>query len=450
VTRRVLDWPARRPRLTIAAIGLVLLAAYVAGVVAFRKPSGRIVIGDAVHYYVYLRSAVFDGDFHFRNDYMRLYGLTAVTPGTDWLDAPTATGHVRNMMSVGPALAWTPGFLLMTGGVALAGALGGDYPLDGFGRWFQVTAGLSGVIAAAIGVWLSFKLCADVYGARSSVWAVLLIWFGSSAVYYSAISPTYSHAVSMLAVSGFFLYWSRTRETATLSRDARVGALAGLVALVRWQDAVFLIVPFVEVVMETWPGLSAANLRRATARLAVCAAGALAAFSPQIVTWMILYGQPVAMPQGEEWMQWGSPRVIEVLFSVRHGLISWTPVCGLALVGLWPLYRKDRVLGAACIAAFAVSLYANAAVIEWWAGEAYGLRRFVSCFPIFALGAAALIDRWSGRPALVVSAFALIVAANFVLLAHYQAFMHGIRTNLPYPEHVLSSPLHLLRWLQSL
>jgi predicted lysophospholipase L1 biosynthesis ABC-type transport system permease subunit len=165
---------------------------------------------------------------------------------------------------------------------------------------------------------------------------------------------------------------------------------------------------------------------------------------------MILYGRPVAMPQGEEWMQWGSPHIIDVLFSVKHGLVSWTPVCGLALAGLWPLYKKDRVLGAACAAAFGVSLYANAAVIEWWAGEAYGLRRFVSCFPIFALGAAALIDRLSARPALVVSAISLIVIANFVLLVHYQAFMHGIRTNLPYPEHVLSSPLHLLRWVRSL
>jgi hypothetical protein len=149
-------------------------------------------------------------------------------------------------------------------------------------------------------------------------------------------------------------------------------------------------------------------------------------------------------------MQWGSPHFIEVLFSVKHGLISWTPVCGLALLGLWPLYRRDRVLGAAAAAAFAVSLYANAAVLEWWAGEAYGLRRFVSCFPIFVLGAAALIDRFASKPALVLGTTAAFVAANFVLLVHYQAFMHGIRTNLPYPEHVLSSPFHLLRWVGSL
>ena len=424
--------------------------AYGTGVVFLKKPNGRIVVGDAVHYYVYLRSAVFDGDLQFRNDYLRLYNLRTVTPGADWLDTPTATGHVRNMMSVGPALAWTPGFLLATTSVAVARTFGSEYPFDGFGRWFQVTAGFSGILAATIGAWLTFKLCADTFRQAPAIWATILIWLGSSAMYYSAISPTYSHAVSMLAVSAFFLYWARTRDTQTFGRYARVGALAGLVTLVRWQDAVFLIVPFIEVVFRSLTSTSEGRWQRAAGLLACCGAAAVLAFSPQIVVWMILYGRPLAMPQGQEWMQWGSPHFLDVLFSAKHGLISWTPVCGLVLAGLVPLYRKDRLLGAACIAAFAVSLYANAAVLEWWAGEAYGLRRFVSCFPIFALGAAALIDRFAHRPSLVIASMAAIIAANFLLLVHYQAFMHGIRANLPYPESVFSTPLHLIRWAQSL
>jgi hypothetical protein len=190
VIARILAWPAERPGLTIAILGGAFLTAYLAGVVFLRKPDGRIVVGDAVHYYVYVRSAVFDRDLHFLNEYKRLYRLERVPPGIDWLAIPTATGHVRNMMSIGPAIAWTPGFLLATTAVALARTLGSDYPLDGFGRLFQVTAGMTGVIAAAIGAWLAFKLAADVYGTRTATWAILLIWLGSNAVYYSAISPT--------------------------------------------------------------------------------------------------------------------------------------------------------------------------------------------------------------------------------------------------------------------
>lgn len=61
---RVLD---QRPEATILAIGAAFLLLYVLAVTAFAKPNGRIVDGDAVHYYVYLRSLVFDRDVDFHD-----------------------------------------------------------------------------------------------------------------------------------------------------------------------------------------------------------------------------------------------------------------------------------------------------------------------------------------------------------------------------------------------
>ncbi len=86
------------------------------------------------------------------------------------------------------------------------------------------------------------------------------------------------------------------------------------------------------------------------------------------------------------------------------------------------------------IAALLVSWYANAAVIEWWAGEAFGSRRFVSCFPIFVLGFAALIDTIKPRLGRVVSLVTVFVFLNFLLLLQYQIFMHGWRSLAPYPR----------------
>ena len=62
------------------------------------------------------------------------------------------------------------------------------------------------------------------------------------------ISPTYSHAASMLVLSAFFYRWATTFDRQTPARYAWLGVLAGLATLVRWQDAVFLIVPLVDVI----------------------------------------------------------------------------------------------------------------------------------------------------------------------------------------------------------
>lgn len=439
-------FPERHPGRTIAIIGLLFAALYGTSLQVFRKPDGRIVVGDAVHYYVYLRSMVFDGDLQFRNDYTQFRIVHGKGKVADWSEVTTSTGHIRNMMSVGPAIVWGPGYLLTCAAVAVMRVFGSTYPLDGFQRAFQASAGFSGILAATLGAWFTFRLSATRFGVRASIWATLVMWIGSSALYYSLVSPTYSHAASMLAVSGFFIFWATTRERQTAGRYASVGALAGLVALVRWQDAVFLIVPAIDAISVGVAAGTVTAWRRSIMNGLVCLAAALVAFSPQVWAWLTLYGQFVAMPQGSNWMQWDSPHLLDVLFS-EHGLLSWTPLAAIGVAGLVPLCRRDRVLGVACVAALAVSWYANAAVLEWWAGEAFGARRFVSCFPILTLGLAALLER--DRPAMrwLVPVVCVLVCLNLVLLVQYQAFMHGVRSNLPYPKGAFTAPIDLVRWL---
>ena len=293
---RLLTVPERWPGRIIALIGLVFALAYGASLVVLAKPSGRVVIGDAVHYYVYLRSAVFDGDLDFENEYVRIYKLRGGEEGTEWVYEPTATGHTRNLMSVGPALAWAPIYLVVTAVTWLLHAIGFGPPVDGYGRLFEGSAGVSGVLAATIGAYLAYRAAALLHGPRAAIWATLMIWLGSSAIYYSLISPTYSHAISMLAVGIFLLTWLSTRDRQTIGRYALVGFLGGLAALVRWQDAVLLIIPAID---AAWHALRPPPRRDAAMSpayafvcLAVCGAGAAVAFVPQIMVWNTLYGSP--------------------------------------------------------------------------------------------------------------------------------------------------------------
>ena len=86
-----------------------------------------------------------------------------------------------------------------------------------------------------------------------------------------------------------------------------------------------------------------------------------------------------------------------VLFSDKHGLISWTPILLIAIVGIVLVARRAPLVCWAAALFLAASWYVNAAVADWWAGEAFGARRFVSCYPIFVLGMTAFFAqrRWS-------------------------------------------------------
>lgn len=415
------------------ACGVVMLGVYLlAASVLFRKPDGRVVFGDATHHFVQLRSLVFDRDLQFQNEYVRLYRLQGGEPDTEWIYRDlTRTGHVRNYMPIGPALLWAPLYVAGTLVLLASSALGLTARPDGFEHVLQLVPGVTGVLAATAAAIVTFRMARRFVGDAAAAVGVAGVWLGSHALYYSMVSPSYSHAASMLCTSVFFASWMATRSRITTRHVAGWGALAGLAALMRWQDAVLLMVPLGEVLRSAQPS-------RGKALSLMAAVGAFAVvFSPQMLVWWTLYGQPLAIPQGAGFMQWTSPHLFDVLFSDNHGLVTWAPIMIPALTGLFLFALRFREIGLPLAAVALVSWYVNGAVADWWAGEAFGARRFLSLFPLMCLGLAWWVSpggqqrsRWFAWKLLTLG---VLVLANGLLLLQYQVFMKGLTELAPYP-----------------
>jgi hypothetical protein len=270
-----------------------------------------------------------------------------------------------------------------------------------------------------------------------ALWATLAVWLGSSAIYYSLVSPTYSHACSMLATSASLYVWWRSRAERTPGRYALVGALVGFAALIRPQDVVFLVAPLLDTVQDLRePGAS--RWRDAVLHAFISIGAACVVFVPQMIVWTVLYGSPLLVPQGSGFMRWTDPQLAAVLFSSFRGLFTWTPVLLVAVLGLGSLGRERRHLAIVLVVIVVLSWYVNASVADWWAGEAFGARRFVSCFPIFVVGCGAIVERWRDRPMALVAGVVLIVLLNGLLLFQYQLFLRGWRDIAPYPDNAWS------------
>ena len=332
----------------------------------------------------------FDHDVDFANDYRLLYLPVDGSTESAWLTSQTPTGRPENLMSIGPAILWAPLLGIVTLVVALGRFIGLSLPLDGVAAPFQLTAGVAGVGYAAAGTYVCYRTCRLLFPATPSFWAAMAAWLATPALYYSLASPAYSHATSLFAVALFCFHWLRTRGSHELRRYALLGALGGLVALVRWQDGIVLLLPAID--------LAVALVRRelrlvpAIGRAAVIGSVTLVTFAPQLIAWQAIYGRPLLIPQGEGFMRWFDPAILSVLFSWRHGLLSWTPSVLVALIGLGILVRKDRLLGLSVIAIVSVTVYVNAAVLDWWAGEAFGARRFIGITVFLSLGFACVLS----------------------------------------------------------
>jgi hypothetical protein len=94
---------------------------------------------------------------------------------------------------------------------------------------------------------------------------------------------------------------------------------------------------------------------------------------------------------------WRSPVFFSVLFSSNHGLLSWTPLLGFAILGLLLFTVRMPKAGIPFLTAM-VAFYVFIAFYPDWAGiSSYGNRFFVSLTPLFILGLAYLLERIATR-----------------------------------------------------
>src|SRR5207249_4989285 len=63
------------------------------------------------------------------------------------------------------------------------------------------------------------------------------------------------------------------------------------------------------------------------------AAGAAILFSPQLFLWHWYFGS-IRTPQPPQHMRWEDPAIVPTIFSLRGGLLPWSPILYLVVPGL--------------------------------------------------------------------------------------------------------------------
>jgi hypothetical protein len=393
----------RRPRV---AVGLLCALCVVAFAVTIPLPRvDNLLIGsDGIRYYKYARSLAIDRDLDFTNEYLVLRGPNDVPP-------PTAAGRPPNNVSVGMGLLWLPFFLLAHGIASFAGL-----PHDGYGYLYQAAVCLGSQACAFAGLFALLQLCLrQRASAASALIAVVLVWFGGNLIYYVVAEPSMSHATSFGAVSCLLAWW-RLGDRASIRYWIVLGALGATCGLIRPQDALFLALPAIDWLLEARRMVArdgTSELPRHIARGALVLLGVAMVASVQLYAWWSVYGSVLESGYrhgGKPLLpHWSSPRVLSVLFSLRHGLFTWHPVYLAGVIGLWWVAKSDRRYGLLLLLGFAAQAYVVASWRTWWQDDSFGARMLISTAPIAAVGLTELVERASDGGWMKVTVPAMLV-----------------------------------------
>ena len=373
----------------VAAATIALLA------ITFRPA----IEGDGVGYYTFLHAAFVTHGFDYRDEYAA--AIASHTPlYLPWLTMTGARGQLTDRFPVGSAVLSAPAYLL-----ALAIHPSGE---PQYGSPFVDAFTLASLFYALLALGICFRLAEAAVPGRRAPWVgVLGATFATPFVFYALADPSYAHTFSVFCVSAFLYAWWNGPPRTALGWIG-LGALAGVMAMTRWQDAALVAIVLVDFKQLRWQAL-----------LSIPAA--IVAFTPQLAVDLAQYGSLLPERPPGQALNPLEGHYVEALFSSRFGLFVWTPAAALAAAGCFLI--QDRRLKLAALIAFVVEAVVIGSVPDF-PGVSFGARRFLELVPFAAVGLAALAQRLGPRlgPALVGAA----CVWNLILVASYDYVLRGV------------------------
>jgi hypothetical protein len=298
-------------------------------------------------------------------------------------------------------------------GLAAAGV---PADVSGYGWTYQYFVGLLIAAYAVLGLWCCQRVATTrEVTAIDGWWATLLVAGATPWLFYATLEPLFSHAMSATLAALLAWQWLRARAGDRPAQWWVTGIIAGVAATVRYQDAVLLVIPAID--------LLASLIRRpreTTIRGLALGAGALVGVLPQLAVNYHLFGNPFTTGYfGEGFRHWRSPGLLYTLTSADVGLVRWSPIVALALAGLvigarrgWPQARMGLFF-------VALQLYM---VSSWYflsQGHSFGNRMLVNCTVFFVVGLAGLLAAAGNHPQVrtsIQAAGAFLVGVNLLLM----------------------------------
>jgi hypothetical protein len=402
------------------------------------------ITSDGIGYYAYVRSVFIDGDLNFTNEFDAQQSPFTHIPTI--IPAPRP-GYLVNSWSVGPALFWTP-FWLVGHGIAWLGKQAGlGWHADGYDPPYVVMIALASALAGLATMLGCFRILLRWFTPGVAATAAITIYLGSNLLYYAQFAGSFAHSLSAATASWLLLASLRLDERPAPRRWLALGLATRAMLVTYWIMALIQSNPLGVALRHGWR-LARHGDRAGLMRLALgaLAAGGVAAlvFAPQLLVWKLLFGSWLAIPQGSAFATPQRSHLFEVLFGSLYGMAWWTPAYFVGLLGsLWFAIRRPWP-GLALLAAIGVYLLYNASLPDWHGSGGFALRRLTGIAPLLAIGLATAFDRarrYQPLPAMLagaLSVWSLGMTLRYVvfLLPHapYELLGLGLRPILLSPE----------------
>lgn len=313
-------------------------------------------------------------------------------------DRALINGHYYSEKAPAMALAALPAFAVTAGIQKLLGIDPDAPPATRVSAWIA-TAFSVGLLAAAGGV-AFYALLLEKFNALIAVLGAFGVFLGTITFPYATALFSHAGTIGLLAIA----LWAALTSPST-KRDLMSGAAAGLAVASEYPA----LLPGAAIGLY----LAAKDVTRFWRFcLATLPAAALIVLNNHAISgspFTLSYGSNPLFPEITAASSYGFSTpdlsaIRAVLWGEYRGLLFWSPVLAMAVVGFVEMFRADRAIAVMTTAACAMVLLQVSAFYTWFGGNAIGPRYLAPAIPFFGLASAYGIRRLPELGLILVSA----------------------------------------------
>lgn len=298
---------------------------------------------------------------------------------------------------------------------------------DGYSKSYQFIVALSALFYWLLGVIAIIKISKLLEISNFSIALVItLISIGTNLNFYTSFYSSYSHVHSFFAINWFMYFalnWAKTKKNKYLFL---LSITLSLIFIIRPINIIIiLILPFL---FQNWSQFSLEIIERIKFKKKTLIISFLLFLILILFHYSVKYQEAgellINSYKNEGFDFLFSPKFLDVLFSYRKGLFTYSPVLLLLIPGIYYLYKFNKFLFIGWVIVFAVYMYIISSWWCWWYGGGHGMRPFVDFMGFLSLPILILIDRIS----LVKKTLVLIFSISMIY--YYQILQYQYNNDI--------------------
>jgi len=316
-------------------------------------------------------------------------------------------GKALSVFTCGVAILWSPFFLM-------AHLISIFFGLDtgGYANMYYGFMLVAGIVYTYIGLVFMYKILREFFDHKVSLITTALFFLATNVFFYSVLlGAGMAHVYSFSMIIIYIYFTHQFFKENTIKRLILLGVPFALAVLIRPTNIISGLYFFLYGVssIDTFKERMVFWIKNYWAIVGLFIIGVIV-FIPQMAYWHFVTGKFLVYSYQEYgFPNWNSPKFGIVLFGKYNGWLTYTPIVGFGLVGLFILLWKKQMNSLAISLILLIGIYVNA---SWWVptfSAAVGQRAMIDFLPVLAVPLGFVINQINGMSRQIKIALGLVI-----------------------------------------